>query len=446
MINIIPEFIRKFVREKYEACWVPFICLCKSFKSPKKPWPWIWLMLLYIFAMIFPIGHIVYDWKTPESWYSIFLDKSFISSVVFVFLVVILTFSAVWNESEMRFRRIVDKHKSRYKQFIKRRNDYKIREGVLRTEMANFVSEGVDEKSQIDKEFGLQQFSMWVLNSIDTMKTDAWTDCQLHLAINTPLLHSFYWPGKHDGRCMKEYTTVDHTDLTLDTLDKEQLADLCWSGFFCGPLVNKINAYTYDTLDFHHLSLHPVWLRQSTRWFPFKKRVDFDTYKKEIENYKHGVAGALNKDLSDVDTLFQETDMLPFWIAVIRGKSNGKKVGKVVLALTGPKDLGRIIKPDNGQYVDQMESIDDFKDFAKSIADNVVVLKSNDINIVKFFDQVYNNLILHDYDRTRLFRELLREGQHHGLDMMFKVAYDALEHKNIVHEDNIKYVVYSAKN
>ncbi|MCJ7635315.1 hypothetical protein MUP77_23365 [Candidatus Bathyarchaeota archaeon] len=443
MMEWIPEFIRKFFREKYEACWVPFENLCKA--SPR-PWPWVLAMLLCVIALILPIGQIVYILTSPGPWYFFFFKKSFWVPVIFVFIVVVMTVSACWRECEMRFKEIINKDQSRYKEFIQCRNRYTIKEVLLQNELARCISkQEIDTTSKIERQTGLQQFSTWILKSIDTMKSKKWTDCQLHLAMNTPLLHSFYWSGKPDGRCMKEYTTVDHTNLDLKTLKKEQLDKLNWSGFFCGPLVNQIDEYTFDTLDFHFLSLHPVWLRQSTRWFPFQKREHFDIYKKEIENFKNSVAGALNTNVSDVDTLFQETDMLPFWIAVIRGKANGDNVGEVVLALTGSEDLRKVTKLENGRSVDQMESIDDFKNFARGIADNVIVLKSNDANIVNFFDHVFNNLILRDYDMVRLFRELLREGQHQGLDMMFRVAYDTLHHANIDHKHNIKYVVYSTE-
>jgi len=388
-----------------------------------KPKPWLWLGATFLFFLLihlyialikfyFSDSHTIFTFMESQ-WEFLLLSMS----VSFVISIWIIPFC--WSRSDYIIECLTMQISGERKRRLNRDNELGIQIATLRKNIADLkISSFTNVPSSVERHTGLEYFSSAVVNAIDI------NTYQLHLAINTPILHSFYMPSDvHDK--------LKHYSRTSDTGH--------WASHFCAQLVNKVDSITNKTtFEAHILYLDPDWQRVNIRWFPFFDRDDFNLYKNAIGDFKQDVSSVCRKPV-----IFEETDMIPLWIGVIRSKSEGTNSDRLVLGLTGPEDLAKGEREVNGKAVDSMDK-NKRKEFANDIANKVVVLMSEDGKIVNFFDEVFKRLTLRDYHIVHMLRSLLREGEHQGLDVMFRAGYQSHKHGDLK-PDKIKDVLYSRK-
>ena len=388
-----------------------------------KPKPWLWLTGTFIiFLLIFLYIVIIKIYSSYSSTLTIF---NFIKtqwlflllSMLASFLISIWLIPFCWFKSDHMIKELKIQLSQQEKQSQEQQDKLKIEIQTLKKTIADNNKSSDQVACSIQRHTGLEYFSSAVLNAIDT------STYQLHLAINTPILHSFHISSNSKGKLEGYKRTMDSKH---------------WSSYFCSLLVNKIDSITNKTnFDGHVLYLDPNWQRLNIRWFPFFERNDFKVYKESIDNFK--------KDISDIypKIIFEETDMIPLWIGVIRSKNGENDSARLVLGLTGPETLMKGEREADGKSVDSMD-ISKRREFADNIAKRVVVLISKDIDIVNFFDEVFRRLTLRDYHIVQMLRSLIREGEHQGLDVMFRADYQSHKHGDLK-PDKIKDVLYSRK-
>ena len=422
-MKLVPEWLEDDITNIRDKIWEPTHEMYKRIRasdSSSKPWPWVLTILLCFVVLFSTLGVCLYGWKQPDHWYSLFNYKIFYVFVLLSFLIPLLIIAACWYSFDRRFGKI-QTMQNHIRQCTEK---YRLVISDLKRQIAESRSQTITAPaSGIETSLGLEQFSYWIVDAINNKTT------HVHLAINTPLLHSFYWEGSANS-CIMPYVRKPKP--------KHGEKATHWTELFCGPLATALQGNT--DIDFLFLHLYSDWLKQTTKWFPFIKRSDFNCYEKEVKNFKQDIISILGRE---EDQPFQETDMLPFWLAIIRGKNGESNFGQVILGLTSREDLEKSIRVKNGKVVDFMDMADK-KDFAQDVANEVVVLRSDDIKIVDFFDEVFRGLTLRNYNVVNVLRALLREGEHQELDVMFHADYDVHKHGHLK-PDKIKGVLYSHK-
>jgi hypothetical protein len=247
---------------------------------------------------------------------------------------------------------------------------------------------------------GLEEFSKWVCSAIDKDTTT------VHVAANSPLLHSFYCRSKN-GKALTAYE-----------FEKED----CWGQLFCTPFIKRMAMCKNKLNSFAFLSIFPERLRNRVSWFPFADKSAFEDYTSSIDLFRDRLAMHMDKDRCWIDGCFHETHMLPMWIAVIHCKRpitcmpwTEFREDTVVLALTDRKHLQRRVK--------KSASVEEKKKEAKRIADQVMVLKCNDPRIVDFFDDVFERLISHTMEAPETIVNFLRQANDDKLRVVFQQEY-----------------------
>jgi hypothetical protein len=404
------------------------VALQKLRTAKPRPWPWIFFALLLAVVLSLSVGLLLHALGMLDSfWKGLFTSLTLlICGLLTPFWIV----AACWwtfekRDLERNQREVKRSHKceSIRAAFLRKRSAYDFELAVLRSQKQTAPPVGLERVT------GLPQFSTWVVDAIDSQTK------QVHLAVNTPLLHCLHWPAPK-GQVVMPYARLDRPTAGHGADN--------WARMFCGPLAIKLNQCADKAnLDFLFLYLDPDTQRQSIRWFPFFEKNPFADYTRQIEAFKTDVVTALNKPGTELDTVFQETDMIPMWIAVIKGGTVAAPTSQVVLALTGPDDLNIGSREENGKSVESLDLLGK-KEFAHRVADGVVVLRSGDPEIVKFFDDVFRRLTLRNYRVVNMLRSLLREGEHGGLDVMFSADFSDHKHGHLkVMDIKAKDVIYA---
>jgi len=417
------------VRKKIDKClgWISpdAKTLWKDSRSKDSPsyQDWAWARItVFASVLLSLLGITIYFLiMQPEQWP--YTTSWFIISISFVVCFWILP--SYWAKGIVCIRKLESKIKkieADHENEIARCNDEK---SNLQRQIAALKSKTIcASPSGVECEKTLEQFSEWVIDAINKNTS------QLHLAINTPLLHCFH--RSDDGFAIKKY----ERKIPPDNHNVNH-----WSQLFCGQLATKLNGLDKESLDFRFLYLDPNTQRMTIRWFPFFEEKNFEEYTKQISAFRHDISTLLGKE---EDNLFQETDMLPLWIAVVRNKNDDEtENGQVILALTGQEDLSIGTRRENGESVDNMD-MHARKIEARKVAEGVVVLRSADMEIVNFFDQVFRRQTLRNYHMIGAIRKLLREGEWKGIDLMFRADYHGHKHGQIT-PDEVKDVLYSYK-
>ncbi|MCD4670957.1 MAG: hypothetical protein K8S14_10985 [Actinomycetia bacterium] len=422
----IPPGAKKLIKKC--SAWISpdAAFLWKASRSKDSPsyQDWAWARVTGLASgLLALLGIVIYfDIMQPEPWWSY---KIPLAIITISFAVCFWILPSYWKKGIVCIGKLKSEIKGiegDHKNEIARCNDEK---SNLQRQIAAQKSKTIcASPSKVECEKTLEQFSEWVIDAINKNTS------QLHLAINTPLLHCFH--RSDDGLAIKKYERKMPDNHPVNH----------WAQLFCGPLATKLNGgLDKESLDFRFLYLDPNTQKVTIRWFPFFEEKNFEEYTKQISSFRKDISASLGKE---EDNLFQETDMLPLWIAVVRNKNdNETESGQVILALTGQEDLSVGTRRENGESVDNMD-MHERKIEARKVADGVVVLRSADMEIVNFFDQVFRRQTLRNYHMIGAIRKLLREGEWKGLDLMFRADYHGHKHGQIT-PDEVKDVLYSYK-
>lgn len=270
---------------------------------------------------------------------------------------------------------------------------------------------------------GLEKFSEWVCEAIDDDTTT------VHVASNTPLLHSFY--------C----NTVNGKAFAPFVYGKDDN----WGQLFCTPFIEQLRkCHKKKKLDdFQFLNLFPKRLQNRVPWFPFAAQGDFEDYCACIDRFKETLCEHLGQSIDWAHACFHETHVLPLWIAVIK-RSKGVflmpwitfRDDIVVLALTDRKDLQKSFR--------RNASVEEKKKEARRIMRQVMVLKGNDPRIVDFFDNVFDRLLSSTMETPETILNFLREASDDGLSVMFRQGYNENMHQHFK-PSSLTHVLFSTE-